>query len=384
MRPSGTRPARVVCGDAQVQAAFVAQRVLELREEGVALDRMAVLYRSHFHALELQLELTRRNIPFSITSGIRFFEQAHIKDVAAWLKLVCNPRDEMAFKRLVKLLPGIGPKVADKLWRDYAARDLPAPAPPPAEETDGALDEIWNPEVAPAPVSAPVAPATSPPGPPAPPPRLAAVLQSLAGQVPKKAQVGWAQFTATVAQLEVPPVRASAADMLRLVLEAGYAEHLEARYPNARARLEDLEQLAVFARQFATPEECLAQLALLTSVEAEAEAAPARESERLRLSTVHQAKGLEFDVVFVIMLCEGLFPSARSAETEAGVEEERRLFYVALTRARDELYLTCPLIRTAGSYGGDALQHPSRFLEELPRELLEDWNLVLPGGGGFA
>ena len=107
----------VVCQDAAEQAAFVAQRVLELREEGTGLKQMAVLYRSHFHALELQLELTRRNIPFSITSGIRFFEQAHIKDVTAYLKLVTNPRDELSFKRLAQLLPGIGGKGADKLWK---------------------------------------------------------------------------------------------------------------------------------------------------------------------------------------------------------------------------------------------------------------------------
>src|SRR5207237_10388307 len=104
------------------QAAFVAQRVLELREEGVELNRMAVLYRSHFHALELQLELTRRNIPFSITSGIRFFEQAHVKDVTAYLKLATNPRDELSFKRLAQLLPGIGAKGADKLWKTFTQK----------------------------------------------------------------------------------------------------------------------------------------------------------------------------------------------------------------------------------------------------------------------
>src|SRR4051812_41487089 len=118
-RKSGTKPGLVTCEDAGQQAAFVAQRVLELRDEGVNLNNMAVLYRSHFHALELQLELTRRNIPFSITSGIRFFEQAHIKDVTAYLKLVTNPRDELAFKRLVQLLPGIGGKGADKIWKEY-------------------------------------------------------------------------------------------------------------------------------------------------------------------------------------------------------------------------------------------------------------------------
>ncbi len=377
VRRSGARPALVACGDAHVQAAFVAQRALELREEGVALDRMAVLYRAHFHALELQLELTRRNIPFSITSGIRFFEQAHVKDVAAWLKLACNPRDEMAFKRLVKLLPGIGPKAADKLWTAFAARQLPAP--PPAEVS---VEEVWNPEgaaVLPDATPASGTPADTPAAPAAP--MVAPALQALAELVPKKARADWAQFTATMAQVEVPPARGSAADMIRVVLEAGYTDYLETTYDNARARLEDLEQLAAFARQFPTPEEFLAQLALLTNVEAEAEGTPAQEQERLRLSTIHQAKGLEFDVVFVIMLCEGLFPSARSLEDAESEEEERRLFYVAVTRARDELYLTYPLIRTAGSYSGEAMQQPSRFLEELPRDLLEEWSLQLPGGG---
>ncbi len=118
-RASGIKPVMVTCGDAAEQAAFVAQHALELREEGADLNKMAVLYRSHFHALELQLELTRRNIPFSITSGIRFFEQAHIKDVTAYLKLAANPQDELSFKRLAQLLPGIGGKGADKLWRIF-------------------------------------------------------------------------------------------------------------------------------------------------------------------------------------------------------------------------------------------------------------------------
>ncbi|MBI3192289.1 MAG: UvrD-helicase domain-containing protein, partial [Pedosphaera parvula] len=122
VRGAGIKPAIVACNEAGEQAAFVAQRVLELREEGVAMNQMAVLYRSHFHALELQLELTRRNIPFSITSGIRFFEQAHIKDVAAHLKFVCNPLDEVSFKRIVELLRGVGAKGADKLWNEFRSK----------------------------------------------------------------------------------------------------------------------------------------------------------------------------------------------------------------------------------------------------------------------
>ena len=114
-----TRPALVALNDSSEQAQFVAQRILELRDENVDLNEVAVLYRSHFHAVELQLELSRRGIPYQITSGVRFFEQAHIKDVAAFIRLVVNPRDEVAFKRMVKLLPGIGNKSADNLWRAW-------------------------------------------------------------------------------------------------------------------------------------------------------------------------------------------------------------------------------------------------------------------------
>src|SRR5487761_1908561 len=121
-RKSGVKPALVACQDAGQQAAFIAQRALELRDEGVSLNNVAVLYRSHFHALELQLELTRQQIPFSITSGIRFFEQAHIKDATAYLKFVANPRDEISFKRLVLLLPGVGAKGADKLFQIFQSR----------------------------------------------------------------------------------------------------------------------------------------------------------------------------------------------------------------------------------------------------------------------
>jgi len=341
-RPAGEKPALVSCMTSAEQAAFVAQRMLELREEGVELRNIAVLYRSHFHALELQLELTRRNIPFSITSGIRFFEQAHIKDVAAYLKFVINPRDELAFKRMVQLLPGIGGKGAEKLWArfqvDWEARNAAG-----ADDADKKS--------------------------------LAAVLQAGSDAVPKKAQVAWAQFTATISQLSDPALRGNPSGMIKLVIEAGYEEHLQEEYPNYAIRLDDLEQLAVFARQFQNTEEFLSQLALLTNLEAESDQPRPDDNETVRLSTIHQAKGLEFDVVFVIMLCDGLFPSARSLDVPGGDEEERRLFYVAVTRARNELYLSYPMVRMLPGSGGDAMQQPSRFLEEIPRELVEEWNL---------
>jgi DNA helicase-2/ATP-dependent DNA helicase PcrA len=364
-RKSGSKPVLVACGDGSEQAAFVAQRVLELREEGRDLAQMAVLYRSHFHALELQLELTRRNIPFSITSGIRFFEQAHIKDVAAYLKFVINPTDELAFKRLVQMLPGVGGKGAEKLWKKFGSEfrvssfELPQP---PAEAAVAA----WDPESQLKPETRNPKPGTA---------RLATALQKCSASVPKKTATPWAEFTITISQLEAEPLRSHPSNMIRHVFEAGYEDYLQDNFANYRNRLEDLEQLAIFALQFKTTEEFLTQLSLLTNVEAEGSQPANRDTEQIRLSTIHQAKGLEFDVVFVIMLCDGMFPSSRSIQTVDGEEEERRLFYVAITRARDELYLSYPLIRVTGGFSGDVMQQSSRFLKEIPKELVEEWNL---------
>ena len=136
----------------------------------------------------------------------------------------------------------------------------------------------------------------------------------------------------------------------------------------------DIEQLANFAGQFDSMENFLTQLALLSNVEAEDEQVATDDDEKLKLSTIHQAKGLEFNIVFVIMLCEGLFPSGRSMDDPDSLEDERRLFYVAVTRAKDELYLTYPIMRFTRGEGASMMQE-SRFIGEIPKELLEEWRL---------
>ena len=331
VRDSGQKPVFVTCEDADEQAGFVAQRVVELQEAGEKLSDMAVLYRSHRHAMELQLELTKRRIPFWITSGIRFFEQAHVKDATAYLRLVANPHDEVAFHRLAKMLPGIGEKMASKLWSRFLSQ---------------------SPKLS-----------------------IAERLVNCAQAVPKKARADWAQWNATMSQLEAESMRRDPGKMVEWILDAGYEEYLQNQFENYRSRLEDLQQMAQYAQGFENLEDFLAQLALETNLESEDRAAKTNKDDRLRLTTIHQAKGLEFSVVFIIMLCQGLFPSSRSLRDEkTGEEEERRLFYVAATRAKNELYLSFPKMRFAPGQPDNHLQ-PSQFLSELPEECYEPWEL---------
>jgi DNA helicase II / ATP-dependent DNA helicase PcrA len=326
------KPAVVALNDGSEQAQFVAQRILELRDEGIPLDDIAILYRAHYHAVELQLELSRRGIPYQITSGVRFFEQAHIKDVAAFIRFVANPRDEVAFKRMIKLLPGIGNKSADNLWRAWEA----------SLDANGEITS-WGERL-------------------------------MAMQVGAKSRKSWQQLAYTLDEIAPGGKPNPPSEMITSVVEAIYDDYAKANFTNYELRREDLNQLAAFARQFKDVDEFLSQLALISNVDAEAAPNQAADTEAVSLSSVHQAKGLEYHTVFVIWLTDGMFPSTRSLETREAIEEERRLFYVALTRARDELYLTYPHMRLNAGYG-DMFQRPSRFLKEIPTELVEDWQI---------
>ncbi|HEX5705967.1 MAG TPA: ATP-dependent helicase [Pyrinomonadaceae bacterium] len=332
----GLPPALVPCRDADQQAAFVASRVLELREEGVALEEIAILYRSHYHSLEVQLELTRRGIPYRVRSGVRFFEQAHIKDVVSYLRLTVNPRDELAWKRVLKLIPNVGGATAARVW------ELLAYAPDP----------------------------------------VALVRTGGADSLVRTRGTSWAEFRALVEGLTREETRAHPARQIETVLARGYEAYLEANYENAEARLEDLRQLALYAARYDSTEEFLAELALLSTerygapqpLTGEDVVSGGDDDELLTLSSVHQAKGLEWRAVFIIWASDGKFPSPRSLRDADGEEEERRLWYVALTRARDQLYIAYPL--TAADHTRQTiLQRPSRFVTEVAPELFEVWSL---------
>jgi DNA helicase-2/ATP-dependent DNA helicase PcrA len=350
------RPALVALNDGAEQAQFVAQRILELRDEGIDLNEIAVLYRAHYHAVELQLELSRRGIPYQITSGIRFFEQAHIKDVTAFLRFVANPRDEVAFKRMVKLLPGVGNRTAENLWLAWENSLVAVAAgvdrEPAARSPKAGVNDPSHSAV----------------------PGFSFGQNLLAMNVSAKSKKSWEQLAHTLDEIAPGGQPVMPAEMVTSVVEAIYDDYAKVNFTNYELRREDLNQLAIFARQFKDVHEFLSQLALISNVDAEAGAAQTSDKEAVNLSSVHQAKGLEFHTVFVIWLTDGMFPSNRSLDTRDALEEERRLFYVAITRARDELYLTYPQMRLSGGYG-DVFQRPSRFLQEIPNDLVEDWQV---------
>jgi DNA helicase-2/ATP-dependent DNA helicase PcrA len=334
-RKSGELPRLIPLHTGAQQARFLVSRMQELHDEGTRWDQMAVLYRAHFHSMELQMELTRAGVPFQITSGLRFFEQAHVKDVSAFLKFAVNPLDEVAFKRMVKLLPGVGERSAEGLWKNFASAKQ-------SDATAGAGFSVGN------------------------------VLGAF--KVPAKAASAWKQLGHTLEEIAPGGVPVAPLKMLQAVREALYDDYARGEFLDYEARREDLNTLAQFASQYESAEEFLDQLALMGGTEQGASVRRDAGGESITLSSVHQSKGLEWKVVFVIWLTEGMFPSQRSLGSVEALEEERRLFYVAVTRAEDELYLSWPFIkRSAGA--GDAIQRISPFLEAIPRGLLEEWNV---------
>jgi DNA helicase-2/ATP-dependent DNA helicase PcrA len=316
VREEGIRPVLVPARNVLQQADFIAQRILELNRSGIPLAEMAVLYRAHFHSMEVQMELTRRGIPFEIRSGIRFFEQAHIKDVTAYLRIIVNPRDELAWKRVLGLYPKIGKATAEKVWRYLSSLSSPHSAVHEADFCECAV---------------------------------------------KAAIPGLRRFQETFCAVH-GTASANPQELIDLILRSGYRDLLRERYTDAASREEDLLQLANFSARFSTLEDFLSELALLTGVSENQADDPTE--DRLVLTSIHQAKGLEWTAVFMVWCSEGMIPLARALKEPGGEEEERRLFYVAATRAKDHLYFCYPLTDYARGMGSLPVS-PSRFIMEL-------------------
>jgi DNA helicase-2/ATP-dependent DNA helicase PcrA len=325
-RPTGVRPVVVPVQDAYEEADFICQEVLEAHEQGVALGRMAVLYRNHYDSIVLQGELVARGIGYAVRSGLRFFEQAHIKDVLAYLRIVVNPRDEPAWRRLLLHLPGVGQAKAAALCEHLTQ------APDPHAAMAGA--EVMK-------------------------------------LVPTRTKGFYAGFVADLKKIQATDPESNPAAAIGAILQGGYPAVVKSKYERPDNRLADIEQLGVLAARYGSLERMVAELLLAGDVYGMDSVADGDPDDALVLSTVHQAKGLEWSRVFVLRLVEDSFPHYRALNEPGGEDEERRIFYVAVTRAMDELYLVYPLTIARGGRGPLILTKTSRFLTEVDPELYE-------------
>lgn len=322
----GERPVLIRAVGETQQSRFVVQKILELQDEGVPLDDIAVLFRSSFHAFDLEIELSRREIPFEKRGGLRFIEAAHVKDLLAHLRIIHNPRDTIGWTRSLQLVEGVGQK---------RTKDL--------------IDQI---EISEAPYD---------------------VLRQGSG----RSALGLRNL-AEVLESVGPGEHGSPPDQLKRLLDY-YFPILKDQYDDYPKRIRDLDHLLVMVERYDSLGEFLADITLeppdesVTGVET-----PDRDDERLVLSTIHSTKGLEWRCVFVIWLVDGRFPSSYAFTTEEDLEEERRLLYVAVTRAKQSLYLTYP-VQVYDKFTGSVLSNPSRFLDDVPASLVDAWTVVEEG-----
>ncbi len=327
-RPGGELPSIVVAANENLQSRFVVQKVLELREQGIPLADIAVLFRSGYLSFDLEIELNKANIPFVKFGGFKFVETAHIKDMVAYLRVLENPRDAVAWNRILLLIDGVGPRTAEKVITDILAR----PAPPAAAGSS----------------------------------RILPAFRTALDAYPEKVRDLFEALTG-VASGHLSP-----SDMVGQLL-AYYEPIFTRRYDDYNKRKKDLEMFQQISERYRSLGTFLTDLALEPANESVTDLTPpGTDDEKLILSTIHSAKGLEWNTVFVIYALDGRFPNSRATVSEDAMEEERRLMYVACTRAKENLFITYP-INIYDRESGLVLSKPSRFIAGMPEHLLDMW-----------
>lgn len=329
-RSSGAKPFQIDVEDDKTQARFIANQVLKLRSEGVKLEDIAVLIRAAHHSLKIELELQAKNIPYEVRAGVAFFEKAHIKDMLAHLRVIENPYDEISWSRIFSIIPGIGIKSGSKIFEAISQTNDPI---------GSAIDQGFYEDK---------------------------LKGSRISQQGRKKLISHVK-NLTALSFEDEP--ASVIQTLKKTLE----NHLKSNYENWEERMEDLSQLSIYAQNFESIRKLLETLSLNGSnLEAKTVLVgdQTEEEKPLVISTIHRAKGLEWRVVFIPMLSQDHFPSSQVVGDQDALEEERRVFYVAVTRAKDQLYLISPAL--IQSFGGNQIVKLSQFVFELnPRVYTE-------------
>ena len=322
---SGELPGLVPAPDDRFESRFICQVVLEMREQGVPLNRIAVLFRSSSNSYDLEVELGQRGIPYVKYGGMKLNEAAHIKDILSYLKILENPRDAVAWMRVLKLLPGVGPKTAQDLV-SWITSNTSKPF------------ELEN-----RPFS----------------PRYVEALKAL--------------FSVLRAQFQAKNSLIDELDALITYYEPLLKEKYFEDFPK---RMQDIEHFMGLAENTPDRTTFLSSLAL-DPIELSAFDANAVDEDEppLVLSTIHSAKGLEFHTVFLIHALDGILPSGYSLKEEDNIDEELRLLYVAVTRAEEQLFITYPILQYRRHHG-EFLSKPSRFIDDVPQRLLEPWSLV--------
>ncbi len=321
--PEGEKPLAAYLSDGHEQANLILRVIQHALANGYNEDDIAILYRSHFHAMELEMALKRQRLNYVITSGVGIFDSAHIKDVIAFLRLCDGSADLFAFTRVMGLLPGVGEKTADKIWVKLGGQFVAA------RETD----------------------------------RL-----QLASLLPAKARPAWEPLNNLIALYQQDGLETNGNKATTRFLDAWYADYLKRAYDNAEDRIADVAEFAAQFKRGESVANFLNEVALMTNLDAENQAT-LNNTPAIHLSTVHQAKGLEWKVVILLWCMEDMFPSAK-ALSEGTDAEERRLFYVAVTRAKRHLVLCLPSMRRMPN-GGTFYLKPSRFVKEIPSTLLQ-------------